>query len=116
MLKSIPFILAFVLFTSCRGPEMWIPQQAEVRPAVKVERVQFLEAPPRRPYTVLGIITPPSEDYITFAAAVNAMRKEAAKRGADAVFIESQTASGNWRYNVGPGSWSGAHGTAIVWK
>ena len=32
------------------------------------------------------------------------MRKEAAKHGADAVYIESQTASGVWRFSWGGGS------------
>jgi hypothetical protein len=39
---------------------------------------------------VIGIITPPSRKYETPAEAVKAMRKEAAKHGADAVYVESQ--------------------------
>lgn len=46
---------------------------------------------PDKPYEVIGIITPPDDEYETEAEAVHAMRMEAAKHGADAVFIESQT-------------------------
>jgi len=53
---------------------------------------------------VIGIITPPSREYETLAEAVKAMRKEAAKHGADAVYIESQTGSGVWRFSWGGGS------------
>jgi hypothetical protein len=53
---------------------------------------------------VIGIITPPSRKYETPAEAVKAMRKEAAKHGADAVYIESQTRSGVWRFSWGGGS------------
>ena len=104
---------------------MWIPQ-GNSRRAVTREHVEFLDSPPQRPYTVIGIITPPSREYETLAEAVKAMRKEAAKHGADAVFIESQT-SGGWRSSFGsPGSWGGGSGgsfrevtfraKAIVWS
>jgi hypothetical protein len=53
------------------------------RPAVPREQVQFLDSPPQRPYRVVGIITPPTGEYETLAEAVKAMRKEAAKHGAD---------------------------------
>jgi hypothetical protein len=39
-------------------------------------------------YRVIGIITPPSREYKTLAEAVKAIRKEAAKHGADAVYID----------------------------
>ena len=74
-----------------------------------------MESPPQRPYTVIGIITPPSGKYETVAEAVNAMRKVAAKHGADAIYIESQTAG--WR-----GGSSGSlrevsfRAKAIVWS
>jgi hypothetical protein len=106
MLKNTVLGAALVLFVSCGGPEVWIPQ-GNSRPAVTREHVQFLDSPPQRPYTVIGIITPPSREYETLAEAVKAMRKEAAKHGADAVFIESQT-SGGWRSSFGsPASWGG---------
>jgi len=124
MLKNTVLGAALVLFVSCGGPEVWIPQ-GNSRPAVTREHVQFLDSPPQRPYTVIGIITPPSREYETLAEAVKAMRKEAAKHGADAVFIESQT-SGGWRSSFGsPASWGGGSGggsrevafraKAIVW-
>jgi hypothetical protein len=93
MLKNATLTVALVTFVSCGGPEMWIPQ-GNSRRAVTREHVQFLDSPPQRPYTVIGIITPPSGEYETVAEAVNVMRKEAAKHGADAIYIESQTASG----------------------
>ncbi len=124
MLKNTVLGAALVLFVSCGGPEVWIPQ-GNSRRAVTREHVQFLDSPPERPYTVIGIITPPSREYETLAEAVKAMRKEAAKHGADAVFIESQT-SGGWRSSFGsPASWGGGSGgsfrevtfraKAIVW-
>ena len=89
---------------------MWIPQ-ASSRAAVTREHVQYLEQPPHRPYVVIGIITPPSGEYETLAEAVKGMRKEAAKHGADAIYIESATESGGWRFSVGgPGSWGGGSG------
>src|SRR5260370_41094364 len=110
MCKNALLIAALLLFASCGGPELWIPQ-ASSRPAVTREHVQYLEYPPQRPYVVVGIITPPSEKYETFAEAVKAMRKEAAKHGADAIYIESATESGGWRFSFGgPGSWGGGSG------
>jgi hypothetical protein len=124
MFKNPVLTAALVSFVSCGGPEMWIPQGSS-RPAVTREHVQFLDSPPQRPYTVIGIITPPSREYETLAEAVKAMRKEAAKHGADAVFIESQTSVG-WRSSFGsPAGWGGGSGgsfrevtfraKAIVW-
>lgn len=126
MAKAVASIVLLVFVTSYGGPEVWIPQGSS-RPAVTREHVQFLEQPPSRPYAVVGIITPPSGEYDTLAEAVKAMRKEAAKHGADAVFIESYTESTGWRFSVGgPGSWGGGSGgsvrnlniraKAIVWK
>jgi hypothetical protein len=98
MLKNAILTVALVTFLSCGGPEMWIAQ-GNSRPAVRREHVQFLDSPPQRPYTVIGIITPPTGEYETVAEAVNAMRKVAAKHGADAIYIDSQT--GSWRGGSG---------------
>ena len=89
LVTALIITLTLGFFTSCGGPEMWIPQ-GNSRPAVTREHVQYLDSPPQRPYRVIGIITPPSREYKTLAEAVKAMRKEAAKHGADAVYIESQ--------------------------
>jgi hypothetical protein len=86
--------------------------------------VQYLENPPQRPHIVIGIITPPAGEYDTEAEAVKAMRKEAAKHGADAIYIESATQEGGWRVGMGTfgrmsgGSFSDVHfrAKAIVWK
>jgi predicted secreted protein len=86
--------------------------------------VQYLESLPQRAHVVIGIITPKTGEYETLAEAVKAMRKEAAKRGADAVYIESQSKEGGWRFSVG--GWGRGEGgsfsevtfraKAIVWK
>jgi len=111
-----------LLLSSCGGPEMWIPQGSP-RPAVTRDHVQFLESPPQRGYAVVGIITPPGGEYETEAEAVKAMCKEAAKHGADAIYIESATKEGGWRF--GFSRWGGEGGSfsdiqyrakAIVWK
>ena len=102
MAKATALVLTLAFLTSCGGPEVWIPQ-GNSRPAVTREHVQYLDSPPQRPYRVIGIITPPSREYETLAEAVKAVRKEAGKHGADAVYIESQTGSG-WRFSWGGGS------------
>ena len=103
MAKASALVVTLAFLTSCGGPEVWIPQ-GNSRRAVTREHVQYLDSPPQRPYRVIGIITPPSREYETLAEAVTAMRKEAAKHGADAVYIESQTGSGVWRFSWGGGS------------
>ena len=89
MAKATALVVTLAFLTSCGGPEVWIPQ-GNSRPAVTREHVQYLDSPPQRPYRVIGIITPPSREYETLAEAVKAIRKEAAKHGADAVYVESQ--------------------------
>src|SRR4051812_2705825 len=86
-------VVAPLLFTACPA-EVWIPVGGEQRAAVAKGNVQFLESAPTRPYRVIGIITPPAGEYETEAEAVKGMRKIAAKRGADAIYIESQTENG----------------------
>ncbi|MGH8094228.1 MAG: hypothetical protein ACREIF_12280 [Chthoniobacterales bacterium] len=98
---------------------MWIAVNGIQRPAVAKGHVVYLEAPPQRPYEVIGIITPEVGEYNTEAEAVKDMLAQAAKHGADAIFIESQTQSGGWQ-------WSGTSGgstselrlraKAIAWK
>ena len=87
MAKATALVVTLAFLTSCGGPEVWIPQ-GNSRPAVTREHVQYLDSPPQRPSRVIGIITPPSREYETLAEAVKAMRKEAAKHGADAVYID----------------------------
>ena len=50
---------------------------------------------------MLGIITPPEGEYETEAQVVKAIRKEAAKHGADAIMIESQSESTGWKFDSG---------------
>ena len=121
-MKNVVFIIALALFTSCGGPEVWIPQ-GSAHAAVTREHVQFWDSPPQRPYLVIGIITPETGEYETEAEAVKAMRKEAAKYGADAIYIESATQQGGWRFGFSRfggegGSFSDVQyrAKAIVWK
>ena len=72
---------------------------------------------------MIGIITPPAGEYETEAQAVRAMRGIAAKYGADAIYIESQSESGGWKFGSGFGGVSGGsfselrfRAKAIVWK
>lgn len=112
---------AALLFSGCA--DVWIPVAGHSRAAVTKESVVFLESPPARPHIVVGIITPESGEYDTEAEAVKAMRGIAAKHGADAIYIESQSESGGWKFGTG---WGGASGgsfselrfraKAIAWK
>jgi hypothetical protein len=121
-LKRSVLVVALAILTSCGGAETWIPL-APNRPAAMREQVQFLEYPPQKPHTVIGIITPPTGEYETEAEAVKAMRKEAAKHGADAIYIESATKEGGWRFGFSRfggegGSFSDVQyrAKAIVWR
>ncbi|HEX8407952.1 MAG TPA: hypothetical protein VF883_03750 [Thermoanaerobaculia bacterium] len=102
---------------------MWIPLQTSPRGPVSYQNVQFLQAPPDHPFTEIGIITPPEDEYETEAEMVMAIRKEAGKHGADAIFIESQDEKQGWSFGAGPFGASGGSGTfvkvrakAIVWN
>jgi hypothetical protein len=95
--KRFLLAVALAILTSCGGTETWIPL-APNRPAITREQVQYLEDRPQRPYIEIGIITPPSGEYETEAEAVKAMRKIAARHGANAIYIESATKEGGWRF------------------
>lgn len=56
---------------------------------------------PTKPFHVIGIVTPPEGEYETEAEAVKAIRNEAAKHGADAILIESQSESTGWKFDSG---------------
>jgi hypothetical protein len=121
MKSALVAITALLCFTGCPS-ETWIPVSSN-RAAVYPSQVQFLDSPPSRPYEVVGIITPPAGEYDTEAEAVKAMRKQAAKHGADAIFIESQSESEGWKFGSGWGGVSGEsfselrfRAKAIVWK
>jgi len=116
-------VLAVAVILSACPAEMWIPIETAPRPAVSMQHVQYLLDPPTRPFTVIGILTPPTGEYDTEAQAVKALREEAAEHGADAIFIESQTTSEGWRFSAGFGAASGGNfkettirAKAIVWR
>jgi hypothetical protein len=122
MKQLFTVLMAAILLTGCPA-EMWIPIQTTPRQAVPLEHVAYLEVLPDKPYDVIGIITPPAGEYDTEAQAVKAMRREAAKHGADAIFVESQTESSGWKFSGGPfgasgGSFKNAvfRAKAIVWR
>ncbi len=122
MNRTLLVFASLFLLTACPS-ETWI-QVSQDRAATFPRQVQFVEGPPSRPYQVVGIITPPAGEYETEAEAVKEMQKQAAKHGADAVYIESQSESGGWK--IGPGWGGGLSGgsfselrfraKAIVWK
>jgi hypothetical protein len=93
------------------------------RAATYPRNVEYLESPPDRPYTVIGILTPPAGFYDTEAEAIHDMRIYAAEHGADAMFIESRTETSGWAFSAN--GWGAAGGStggivyrakAIVWK
>ena len=93
-------LCALLVLTACPA-DMWIPIEVAPRPAVSAEHVQYLEQIPAKPFHAIGIITPPEGEYETEAEAVKAIRKEAAKHGADAILIESQSESTGWKFDSG---------------
>jgi len=120
--KQSVVLVALAILTSCGGTETWIPL-APNRPAVTREQVQYLEDRPQRAYIEIGIITPPSGEYETEAEAVKAMRKIAAQHGANAIYIESATKEGGWRFGFSRFGGEGCsfsdvqyRARAIVWR
>jgi hypothetical protein len=123
-IMKVPYVLlVFSLFalTGCPS-DMWIAVNGIHRPAVAKGHVVYLEAPPQRPFEVIGIITPPADEYDTEAEAVKDMLGIAAKKGADAIFIESQSQSSGWQFGTVGGLSGGSfnelqiRAKAIVWK
>lgn len=123
LFSIVVFALFAFLLVGCPS-QVWIPLEKNPRAAVVKGNVQFLDSLPTRPHIVIGIITPPAGEYETEAQAVKSMRGIAAKYGADAIYIESQSESGGWRFGSGwAGRLSGGsfselrfRAKAIVWK
>lgn len=119
-MRIAPVLVVFSLFALSGCPsDMWIPVNGIQRAAVAKGQVVYLEYPPTRPHEVIGIITPPAGEYDTEAEAVKSMLGIAAKHGADAIYVESQSESGGWRWSgTSGGSFSDMHfrAKAIVWK
>jgi hypothetical protein len=102
---------------------MWIPLDTATRASRPYSTVEFLDALPDKPFTVIGIITPPAGFYDTEAEAVADMKIYAAENGADAMFIESRTETSGWEFSAnGWGASGGSTGgtlyraKAIVWS
>jgi hypothetical protein len=103
--------------------EVWTPLDAAARASRDADDVEHLEALPDKPYTVIGIITPLANAYGSDAKAVKAMRTEAARHGADAIFIETHPEAGGWHFSAqsfeGSDDCSGYvifHAKAIAWQ
>jgi hypothetical protein len=113
--------ITLFLLTGCPS-DMWIAVNGIERPAVARGHVIYLESPPQRPYVVIGIMTPETGEYSTEAEAVKNMLELAAKKGGDAIFIESQSEHEGWKFGtlggVSGGSFSEMRirAKAIVWK
>ena len=109
---------ALLLFASCAA-NMWIPMETQPRPRVTLDHVRYLDELPTKPYDVVGIITPETGSFNTEAEAVQAMREEAARHGADAIFVESKDEKTGWSFSrFGGGSFKETEfrAKAIVWK
>jgi hypothetical protein len=91
-------IAAALLLTAC-PVETWIPIEAVPRQPGQWEHVAYLETMPTRQFVVVGIITPEPGEYETEAAAVKWMKKQAAKHGADAIYIEESTENSGWSFH-----------------
>ena len=115
MRKLAVICLVALLLCACPA-EMWIPVETVPRQAVTMEHVQYLEEMPAKPFTVIGIITPPAGEYDTEAEAVKAMRREAAKHGADAIFIESRNETTGWKFSASPFGGSGGSSKDVVFR
>jgi hypothetical protein len=119
---SLVILALFSLLLVGCPSQVWIPLEKNPRAAVVKGNVQFLDSPPTRAHVVIGIITPPAGEYETEAQAVRAMRGIAAKYGADAIYIESQSESGGWRFGTMFGASGGSfselrfRAKALVWR
>jgi hypothetical protein len=106
---------------ACAPLQMWVPiGDPAPRTAKAPGSVVLLEREPTdRSFEVIGLIVPPEDEFETYAAMINAARVEAAKRGADAMFIASETDKSGWGFS---GMSGGSVNTtavrikAIVWK
>jgi len=96
-------MVALLLASCITANDMWMPTDSRVRGGKPTENVVLLEREPTdRPFEVIGVITPPMTEYDSLAQAVNAARRIAAGKGADAVFLDKSA--------------KGVVLKAIVWK
>lgn len=113
-----------MLLSACvTANQMFVPTDSVVRAPKAASHVVLLESAPDREYTTIGIITPPPDEYDSVAEALNAARRVAAQKGADAILIESMEQSTEKGFDVG---FLGAKSStdvlvnarikAIVWK
>ena len=108
-------IACLTLMALCGCPaEMWIPLDTASRAARPLQEVQYLEALPEKPFTIVGIITPPEGEYETEAEMIKAMRIAAATHGADAIFVESRTETIGWHFSGNAYGVSGGSGGDVV--
>lgn len=104
MISRVALFSALALLSAC-ATDTWIPVRTVERAPVNREDVEYLDSAPKRAHTAIGIITPGA--VTTEAAAVKRIRKQAARHGADAFYIES---------SIAEGPWVRVRAKAIVWK
>jgi hypothetical protein len=117
-------ILGVLMLTACvTANQMFVPTDTVARSPKPMSAVVLLDKEPASPYITIGIITPPPDEYESVAEALNAARKVAASKGADAIIIESAEQTTQQGFDVGIlGAKSetnvlvNARIKAIVWK
>lgn len=116
--------LTLLLSLACTtGGSMFVPMESTPRAPKSLESVVLLEGEPKdRPFTVIGLVAPPEDEYESYGAMLNAARKSAAAHGADAIFVESVKTEQGWSVAVGFGASGGSttatalRAKAIVWQ
>lgn len=113
--------LPLALLASACAVKMWVPVgDLSPRPPRSAASVVLLDGEPTdRPFVVIGLIVPPPDEYDSYAEIIAAARAEAGRRGADAMFIVSETDKTGWsvgRFGGGTTNSTEVKIKAIVWQ
>jgi hypothetical protein len=114
-------LLAAVLLSGCvTANQMFVPMDSRVYPPKAVQHVVLLDKEPTdRPFKVIGLIAPPEDEYDSVAEMINAVRKVAALKGADAVFIAGESQREGWSFEGASGGSTvstSLKAKAIIWE
>lgn len=115
-------LVALLVFGGCvTADQMYVPTDSVQRAAKTADTVVMLEKEPDREYVTIGLISPPPDEYESIAEALNAARRVAAQKGADAIIVESadtETKSGFTmsKWDDGVRSVVNIRVKAIVWR
>lgn len=92
-----------LILTACvTADQMFVPMDTEVRSPKPIQTVLLLDGEPKdRPFKVIGLVAPPEDEYDSYAEMLNAARKVAAAKGADAIFVESVKTDTGWAFDSG---------------